>query len=403
MRLSGIGLNVVDALYMPVDFSSKVFQKYRSRQRGDGGLEPGRLVFADQFMHFAETSWQQAMHELANGQDPISRNIGGPPIVALILAAQVLKNHDIEIEYSGAVGDDETGQWMLDRVAELPLTTPEFGVMEGETQVTLVLSDPAYDAGRGERSFIINLGASAMYGPEHVPDQVFDADIALFGATALVPRLHESLDDLVVRAKQSGAITVVTTVFDFKNEKRNPEGPWPLGDTERTCRHTDLLMMDREEAIAISGKDSVREAAEYFRQAGASATVITHGANPVTFYSQGGVFAPAPLSELPVCEAVGRMIEEHPELQGDTTGCGDNFCGGVLASLTLQKERRPKESSDLTEAVAAGIVAGGAACFHVGGVLFEQKPGEKLQTVRKLYDAFRKQMLGSTDLPDTIF
>ncbi len=403
MRVSGIGLNVVDALYMPVDFSGEIFQKYRSRKRGDGGVEPGRLVFADEFMRFAGTTWQKAMDELANGKGPVSRNIGGPSIVALILASQVLEGRDIEIEYSGAVGNDETGLWMLDRVAELPLTTPEFGMMEGETQVTLVLSDPAYDEGRGERSFIINLGVSNEYGPEHAPERVFDADIALFGATALVPRLHESLDDLVVRAKKAGAITAVNTVFDFKNEKRNPEGPWPLGDTARTCRHTDLLMMDREEALAISGKNSVADAAEYFRKAGAGATVITHGANPVTYYSEGGVFAPVPISELPVCEAVGRMIAERPELQGDTTGCGDNFSGGVLASLASQKDRAPEKPADLTEAVAAGIVSGGAACFHVGGVLFEKQAGEKIETVRELYADYHRQVGDTIKLPETIF
>ncbi|MFW6303216.1 MAG: carbohydrate kinase family protein, partial [Candidatus Sumerlaeota bacterium] len=365
MRISGIGLNVLDELYLPVDFESEAFQRYRSQSRGDGGLEPGRLVLGEDFERYIGKHYQPALEEITEGRGPQRRNIGGPPIVALILASQVLEDCPIDIDYSGAVGDDEKGRWMLEHVKLLPLQTPDYITMPGETQVTLVMSDPAYDHGRGERSFIINLGVSEEYGPEHVPEHFFSADIAVIGATALVPRLHQDLDNLVKRAKDNGAITVVTTVFDFKNERANPDKPWPLGQTKHTCAHTDLLMMDREEALAISGRGDMRAAAQYFREAGVDTTIITHGANTVLFYSEGNLFEAAPLSELPVSEEVARRMEENPELRGDTTGCGDNFCGGVIASLATQMKQRPKAKPNLFEAVAAGVVSGGAACFHV--------------------------------------
>jgi sugar/nucleoside kinase (ribokinase family) len=62
--------------------------------------------------------------------------------------------------------------------------------------------------------------AAAEYGPESLPEDFFDAEMVLFGATALVPPLHDTLDELCRKAKKSNAFVVVTTVFDFRNEGR---------------------------------------------------------------------------------------------------------------------------------------------------------------------------------------
>jgi len=76
---------------------------------------------------------------------------------------------------------------------------------------------------------------------------------------------------------------------------------------------------------------------------------------------------------------------------GDTTGCGDNFAGGVIASVVHQLIGG-SEHPDLREACSWGIVSGGFTCFYMGGTYFEEKPGEKMARIRPYYDTYLKQL-----------
>lgn len=76
---------------------------------------------------------------------------------------------------------------------------------------------------------------------------------------------------------------------------------------------------------------------------------------------------------------------------GDTTGCGDNFTGGVITSVVNQLSNG-NEHPDLREACAWGIVSGGFTCFYMGGTYFEEKPGEKMARIKPYYDSYKKQI-----------
>ena len=113
-----------------------------------------------------------------------------------------------------------------------------------------------------------------------------------------------------------------------------------------------------------------------------------------------------------VSAAVGKALQEGKK--GDSTGCGDNFAGGVIGSLARQKTlsdfplqgenkdtklsatspyKREDERGpfDLIEACRWGIVSGGFACFYYGGTYLEQKVGEKLSHLQELYDQYLEQ------------
>ncbi len=45
--ISGAGCAIADLIYNRVSFASPGFQKYISKQNGDGGLSPGKLVFTE--------------------------------------------------------------------------------------------------------------------------------------------------------------------------------------------------------------------------------------------------------------------------------------------------------------------------------------------------------------------
>jgi sugar/nucleoside kinase (ribokinase family) len=97
-------------------------------------------------------------------------------------------------------------------------------------------------------------------------------------------------------------------------------------------------------------------------------------------------------------ELAGRVRDRraHP---GDTTGAGDNFLAGLLASffqqwladdfypkgeLHLERELHHMNPLKLRRAIEWGVTAGGLACLQYGGLRLERNRGERLAELRKL-------------------
>jgi sugar/nucleoside kinase (ribokinase family) len=92
---------------------------------------------------------------------------------------------------------------------------------------------------------------------------------------------------------------------------------------------------------------------------------------------------------MPVSEAISEELNKNHS--GDTTGCGDNFAGGAIASLVLQLQNGSTKI-DLKEAASWGIVSGGFSCFYMGGTFHQKEPGEKRQQITPYYEAYLKQI-----------
>ena len=186
-------------------------------------------------------------------------------------------------------------------------------------------------------------------------------------------------------------MTVVNTVYDFRNELENPGNPWPLGRTNESYSHIDLLIMDREEAIHLSGQEDLFEAGRFFKNQGVSSFIITNGTNDTHCYSDGKIFKILSHNSYPVS---ANLIHDLKDFQGgDTTGCGDNFVGGVLASLAWQIQEKT-EHLDLVDCISWGTISGGYCCFHVGGTFLEMDPGEKLELIRPYLQHYKEQING---------
>lgn len=157
----------------------------------------------------------------------------------------------------------------------------------------------------------------------------------------------------------------------------------------------DLLVCDREEALKISGCETVDEAVRLFIDGGVGSVVVTHGAESIHLASRGGVFAPQEPRHVPVCVAVDRDLEAGGRAKGDTTGCGDNFLGGMLTSLALQMLDGEPQALSLLDACAWGAASGGYACFYPGGTFIEPEPGFKRRQVETYVRAYRHQLAGT--------
>jgi sugar/nucleoside kinase (ribokinase family) len=389
IKVSGIGCCLVDLLYNNINFSGDAVRQYLSKERGDGGLSPGKLVFQEEFEQYSGISLDNFIIKLTGGRNCDKINIGGPSIVSLINAAQLTGKEKCEVRFYGRAGNDNNGRYLFSSLGKTPVDIRNYKLLENRTPSTIVLSDPLWDNGHGERMFINSIGAARDYRPEEIDDDFFNSKIIVFGGTALVPYIHDHLTTLLLRAKSKGCITIVNTVFDFRNEKSNPAERWPLGKDDESYRLTDLLITDKEEALRLSGESDIDAAVKFFLGKKVTSLIITNGSSDIISYSDGSFFRASPVIYLPVSWAIRNELKNYTG--GDTTGCGDNFVGGVIASVVNDLSNSNK-NPDLTEACSWGIVSGGFACFYMGGTYFEEYPGEKLSGIKPYYESYRRQI-----------
>jgi len=387
--VSGVGCCLVDLLYSDIDFGSDTIRPYLSKSRGDGGLTPGKLVFQEEFERFCRVPFIEVLNRITGGRPHDKINVGGPSVVSLINLAQLTGKEKCEVHFYGRGGKDEIGEYLLSALQRTPVILKDYRLIDNRTPSTVVLSDPSYDNGHGERMFINSIGAAWEYRPDELDDDFFNSYIVVFGGTALVPRIHDDLANLLKKAKSKGCITIVNTVFDFRNEKADPSKRWPLGESDDSYRYIDLLITDQEEAFRLSGEHDPQLALKFFRDKKVSSLIITNGSKNITAFSDGQFFESSDVMEMSVSQ---RVIEEIKSFrEGDTTGCGDNFVGGVIASIVDQRHKSIQHP-DLREACSWGIVSGGFTCFYMGGTWFEEKPGEKLERIKPYYESYREQI-----------
>lgn len=392
--ISGTGCALADFLYNNISFNSTPFKKYKSKKAGDGGLSPGKLVFTEELEAFSGCSYDRILKEITGNKPPDGFNIGGPSLVSLIHASQLLPDDKFSVKFFGTAGKDKIARDIFATAGKTPLNIENFHATAGKASpFTDVLSDPQYDNGHGERTFVNNIGVAWEYQPEFLTEEFYDSEIVCFGGTALVPRIHENLTSLLEKARKHSCITLVNTVFDFLSEIKNPGNPWPLGSSVKSLGLIDILIMDREEALKISGQISIERTIQYLTKSGVSAFIITNGPNDLYAWSDGTFFTKTSVMQLPVSEKVTRVLKMKPELKGDTTGCGDNFAGGIIVSLANQlRNNSSRGQFDLNEAVSWGVSSGGFSCFTLGGTYLEKNPGEKYKQILELQQDYLKQI-----------
>ncbi len=390
IEVSGVGCCLVDYLFNNVSFTSDLFTKYISKKSGDGGLTPGQLVFAEEFEKFSGQDSESAIQELTKHKPADKVNFGGPGIVALIHAAQMLENTGCLTRFYGGRGEDKAGEYLQTSLSKTPVNMDNYKVINGPTPSTIVLSDPDFHKGTGERIFINSIGAAGNYLPEYLDDRFFSSDVVVFGGTALVPTIHDNLTELLFKAKSKGCKTVVNTVYDFRNQKANPDEKWPLGKSDDSYRNIDLLISNHEEALRLSGKTKLKEAMEFFQNLGTGAVMVTNGTKNIALCAgKNNFFSETKLTEMPVSATISKELKKN--CSGDTTGCGDNFAGGVIASLVMQLQNNASKIN-LKEAGTWGIVSGGFSCFYMGGTYHQKEPGEKQKQIIPYYEAYLKQI-----------
>lgn len=393
IKISGTGCALADYLYTGIRFSGPEFRKHSSKKAGDGGLSPGKLVFTEELESFSGKPYKEILREIAGDRPPSAFNVGGPSLVSMIHVSQMLDRSDFDVKFFGMAGQDETSEKIFNILRKTPLIIDNYlTTSEYSSPFTDVLSDQEFADGHGERTFINNIGAAWGLAPEYLTEDFFSSDIVCFGGTALVPHIHDNLTSLLLKAKRNNCKTIVNTVYDFRNEKRYSDNPWPLVDDTENYRLIDILIMDCEEAKKISGQKSIEEAAEFFSSTGVASFIITNGPDNIYAKSLGGLFEKTAMICVPVSFKVLEDLKSSSDNLKDTTGCGDNFAGGIIASVAEQSKKRHKGALDLIEALSMGVASGGLTCFIAGGTFIEKYTGEKRSKVMDYKADYLKQI-----------
>lgn len=301
------------------------------------------------------------------------KTLGGVAVVPLICAAQLLWNEGAEVYFYANLANDADGDELYEMIGRTPLRRDKISRRSGRCPVTYVLNEESGESEAAERTFIAydEVGPGLRFAPADLDEAFYGSDVTLFSAMFWEPDLSSALSKILGRCKQAGSLTVAGTAFD--PGQRHNAGRWHLGDSDEVYRHIDLLVMNHVEAGKYAGTSSDAEAAQFFRAAGVDSVIITNGLEPVYYASAGQLFAKES-GYVPVASAVLEDQRSGRIAVGDTVGCGDNFVGGVLASITSQKRAG---RSSLREAVRWGNVAGALASTHRGGVHYERRPGER--------------------------
>lgn len=235
----------------------------------------------------------------------ISAHVGGCAVNASI----DIKRLGGEVDIVCAVGDDIFGRLVTDTLEAEGLDTAGVTVKQGvSTSVSVVCV-----SGQGERSFLYDPGASAVFDSGDIPENALDGvDIVFIAGSTLMTAFNgEQAAAFMKKARAAGRLTVLDTAWDFTDEwmpKLRPILPF-----------LDIFMPSYDEAVMFAKSREHSEIVSCFRDAGAGDIILKQGNQGAFFYPKG-----EESYRLPTYESVKPV---------DTTGAGDAFCAGFLYGL----------------------------------------------------------------------
>jgi ribokinase len=230
---------------------------------------------------------------------------------------------------AATIGDDLFGRFVRAALDERGVDTRWIRVdPDLATGISVVLSS-------GDRAILTFPGTIASTGPELVDDDLMTSVRHVHSASYfLLPRLAPHLPEMFARARRAGATTSVDTNWD-------PAQTW--ADVDRLLDHTDVLLPNVAELLALTGRTDRDEAAR---------VVLGHGCQvALKDGADGGTLWQAP-------DLVTRV--SAPDVAAiDTTGAGDSFDAGFISGLLGGLSRE--------ECLARAVACGSLSTRAVGG------------------------------------
>jgi fructokinase len=283
---------------------------------------------------------------LADGQNFLKKAGGAPANVAAAIAAL-----GGEVDMAAKVGKDPFGQHLIDLLNEMGVST-KWVIQDPNSFTTFAFVSLMED---GERDFYFNRGADGQLSVSDLASlNLNEYGIVHFGsATGFLPGpLQATYLDLLNKAKASGAL------ISFDPNYRHLLFPNNTNDFVTQSWHfigaCDFFKLSDEEAMLITGLDSVQAAAAALRAKTSAVFAITLGKEGTLLSTSHGT----------------EIIASIPITPVDATGAGDAFVGAVLYQLL---DTKPADLPNLPIETWRNIIAnankaGARTCEYMGAM-----------------------------------
>ena len=256
----------------------------------------------------------------------LERHPGGKGLNQAVAAARL----ESDVHLVGAVGDDGSGEWLLDVVRREGIHSEGIVTAQGTSGTALIEVESS-----GENRIIVIPGANAQVSPANVT-QHLDS----LSAVDVVLTQGEVPIDAIIAAATTGKKIGAQVILN----------PAPVLDyPKELLKLVDILVPNEHEARAMTGlpTDNMVDAVETARalqDRGPKCVIITRGDKGAVWSSPDGSGQTAAFKVSAV----------------DTVAAGDAFCGGLAAGLA--------RGLPMSEALRWGSAAGALAATGRGAV-----------------------------------
>ncbi len=252
----------------------------------------------------------------------------GTAAAPAVIAAQ----QGVETTLITAVGNDDVGGILINKLKQKNVDTSAIQHRDDMPTATTMLAINPENGGRPNWHMP---GAFLMLElSDEMKNTLVNAKHIHWGGVGMLFNLDGEIGaNLLKEAKQNGATITADLIAP---------GPQTLDSFKALAPYLDYFMPSIDEALEISGKSTVEEAAEFFIELGANACVIKCGGDGSYIATRDGI-----KEKLPVINDVNVV---------DTSGCGDSFCGGF--NVALANGFDPVKACRFATATAAQVATG---------------------------------------------
>ena len=283
---------------------------------------------------------------LADGQNFLKKAGGAPANVAAAIAAL-----GGQVDMAAKVGKDPFGQHLIDLLNEMGVNT-KWIIQDPNSFTTFAFVSLMED---GERDFYFNRGADGQLAMSDLATiNLNEYSIVHFGsATGFLPGpLQATYLDLLNKAKAAGAL------ISFDPNYRHLLFPNNTASFVTQSWHyiqsCDFFKLSDEEAMLITGLDTVDAAAAALRAKTTAVFAITLGKEGTLLSTSHGT----------------EIISSIPITAIDATGAGDAFVGAVLYQLigTTPSQLSALSVEQWRTMIANANKAGARTCEYMGAM-----------------------------------
>lgn len=279
-----------------------------------------------------------------DGKDAFVANCGGTALNMIVCASKL----GLKTSFISRIGADVMG----DRI--------ERALIENGVNIDGLIKDDQYfttmtfvELNHGERSFSFarQFGADIMIRAEDISREIIgESRIFHYSGMVLMSEPSRSATLGLLKELQKEGKYICTDI-SYRAALWEDEMT-AIRVTREALKYTDLVKCSDEEAFLVSGKDTLREAAEYFTEYGCALCIITCGKDGAFWYMDGEC-GTVPAFSVPVV---------------DTTGAGDAFLGGFLYQLLKKTSPGEVKPEILPEMLRFANAVGALNITQKGGI-----------------------------------